>query len=92
MKYDKIFIYLFIPFYLELTCRSDPSTDGLNDADSHMDVPFACFVDIAALFGVKYKTPILGCEKAFSSQTCKILKVSYYQNDSRPIDFTNFAQ
>jgi len=43
-------VYLFKPFYRELTYRSDASTDfhadvGSNDADSRKDVPFLGFVD-----------------------------------------------
>ena len=50
-----LLIYLFIPFCLELTYRSDPSKDfhacGSNDADSHKDVPFGGLVHIAPRFG-----------------------------------------
>jgi len=57
--------------------------DGSNDADSHQDVPFGGFVDIAPHFGgdnIPPKLQFLGREKAFSSQTGKILKVSCYRN------------
>ena len=56
--------------------------DGSHDANSRKDVPFGGFVDIAPHFGGKIprKPQFLGREEAFSSQTGKILKVSYYRN------------
>jgi len=42
-----------------------------------------------SILGVKYPNPqFLGREQAFSSQTCKISKVSYYRNYC--IDFNQF--
>ena len=61
---------------------------GSNDADSHKDVPFGGFVDIAPRFGGNTpKTTIFGDRIAYalSGQTGKILKVSCYRNYS--IDF-----
>jgi len=44
---------LFIPFFRKLTYRLDRSIftlDGSNDVDSHKDVPFGGFFDIAPHF------------------------------------------
>jgi len=52
VKYNEIlFIYLFIPFFMNLltgqTRRRIFTLDGSNDADSRKDVPFEGFVGIA---------------------------------------------
>ena len=64
--------------------------DGSNDADSRKDVPFGGFVDIAPHFGgeIHRKHQFWRREYAFSSQTGKILKVSYFRNSC--IDFDQF--
>jgi len=56
--------------------------DGSNNADLRKDVPLEGFVDIDPHFGGEIPPkPQFWChELAFSSQTCKILKVSYYRN------------
>ena len=56
VKYNEIlFIYLFIPFFINSptgqTRRRIFTLDGSNDADSRKDVPFGGFVDIASHFG-----------------------------------------
>jgi len=85
VKYNKI-IYLFIyTFFMNSptsqTRRRIFTLDGSNDADSRKGVPFGGFVDTAPNFGgeIPRNPPFLGGEWAFSSQTSKILKVSYYQ-------------
>jgi len=57
VKYNEIFIYLFIYLYLLFmnsptgqTRRQIVTLDGSNDADSRKDVPFGGFVDIAPHF------------------------------------------
>jgi len=53
-EWVKYYENLFIPFFRELTYRSDPSTDfhayGSNDADSRKGMPFGGFVDITPHF------------------------------------------
>jgi len=58
---------------------TDFTLDGSNDADSRKDVPFGVSLILLLILGTPQKT-ILGREQAFSSQTGKILKVSYYRN------------
>jgi len=55
--------------------------DGSNDADSRKDVPFGGFVDIDTYFGgeIPPKPQFWVRDYLFSSQTCQILKVSYYR-------------
>ena len=61
-----LFIYLFIPFFHQLTYRSDPSTDfhawWLKRRWFMQGCAFGCFVDIASHFGgeIPPKTPIYG--------------------------------
>jgi len=56
--------------------------DGSNDADSHKDVHFGSFVDIAPHFRgeIPRKPQFLGREEALLSHTGKILKVSCHRN------------
>ena len=56
-----LFIYLSIylyPFFINSPTGQTRlrifTLDGSNDADSHKDVPFGGFVDVAPQFGVKY--------------------------------------
>ena len=66
VKYNEIFFYLFIPFFINLptgqTRRRIFTLDGSNVADSRKDVPFGGFVDIAPHFRgeIHPKTPIFG--------------------------------
>ena len=88
VKYNEIFIYLFIYTFFFMnsptgqTRRRIFTLDGSNDADSRKDVPFGDFVDIATHFGgeIPPKPQFLGREYAFSSQTGKILIVLCYRN------------
>ena len=59
-----LFIYLFIPFFHELTYRSDPPTDFYAWWSNDADVPFGGFVDIAPHFGgeIPPKPQFLGRE------------------------------
>jgi len=67
---------LFIPFFRNSrtgqTCRQIFTSDDPNDADSRKGAPFEGFVGIAHHFGGEIP------QQAFSSQTGKILQVSYY--------------
>ena len=56
--------------------------DGSNDADSHKDVPFGGFVDIAPHFGgeIPRNPNFWGVNRRFQAKTGKILKVSCYRN------------
>jgi len=56
--------------------------NGSNDADSRKGVPFLALVDIVDHLGdqIAPKSHLLGCEYGFTSQTCQILKCSYYKN------------
>ena len=55
MKYNKIFIYLFIPFFWNSppgqTRRQIFMLNCSNDVDSHNGVPYGGFDDIAPHFG-----------------------------------------
>ena len=81
-----LFIYLFIPFFQELTYRSDPSTDfygwWLKRRELEQGCAFWGFVVIAVYFGVKSPENLIfgGRESAFSSQTGNMLKVACYRN------------
>ena len=62
VKYNEIFIYLFIYFFMNSPTDQTHwrifTLDGSNDADSRKDVPFGGFVDIAPHFGGE--NPIFG--------------------------------
>ena len=82
VKYNQNYFYL-----CSLFLRNSPTGqrrrrifthDGSNDADSRKDVPFGNFSHCSPFRGSK--TPILGREQAFLSQTRKIEKRAYYQN------------
>jgi len=71
VKYNEnfyLFIYLFIPFFMNSptgqTRRQIFTLDGSNDADSRKDVRFVGFVHIAPHFGGKIpqKPQFLGRE------------------------------
>jgi len=89
-KYVKyIEIFLFVPFFGKTprptgqTRRRIFTLDFSNDADSARMLPLgdSSIFDIAPYFGVKsLPKNIFGLEYAFSSQTGKILTVSYYWN------------
>jgi len=72
-----LFIYLFIPFFINShtgeTRRRIFTLDGSNDADSRKDVPFGGFVDIASHFGVKYRQNpnIGGVNRRFRAKRAK---------------------
>ena len=76
----------FIPFFHQLTYRSDPSTDfygwWLKRRELEQGCAFWGFVVIAVYFGVKSPENLIfgGRESAFSSQTGNILKVACYRN------------
>ena len=82
-----IFRFLFIPPFLSNAPTGQTADhifmlNGSNDVDPGKDVPFLASVDIASHLGdqIAPKLQFLGREKGFSSQTCKILKCSYYKN------------
>ena len=74
------FIYLFIPFFHELTYRSDPSTDfhawWLKRCDSRKDVPFGGFIDIASHFGgeIPQNPNFGGVNRRFQAKRAKYWK------------------
>ena len=82
INYISFFIYALL--FKQLTYKSDRSPhftlNGSNDADTCKGVSFLALVDIAAHLGdqIAQKPQYSGCEWAFSSQTCQILKC--YEN------------
>jgi len=86
MKYNEIFIYIFIPIFgnspTAQTRRRIFTLDGSNDADSRNGVPFGGFVDIAPHFGgeIHQNPNIWDVNRRFQAKREKLLKVSYYRN------------
>jgi len=80
VKYNKSFIYLFIPFFMNSptgqTRRRIFTFDGSNDADSRKNVPFGGFVYIAHFAGkIPPKPQSLGVNRRFQAKW-KILGAS----------------
>jgi len=77
VKYNEIFIYLFIPFFINSpsgqTRRRIFTLDGSNDADSRKDVHFGGFVDIAPHFRgeIPRKPQFLGVNRRFQAKRAK---------------------
>ena len=82
VKYNEIFSYLFIPFFMNSptgqTRRRIFTLDGSNDADSRKDVPFGGFVDIAPNFGGEIPPPenpnFWGVNRRFQAKRAKYWK------------------
>jgi len=73
VKYNKSFIYLFIPFFMNSptgqTRRRIFTLDGSNDADSRKNVPFGGFVYIAHFAGkIPPKPQSLGVNRRFQAK------------------------
>jgi len=79
-----VFIYLSVRFFVGATGHSfGPilTVNGSNDVISQPLVPFGGHVNIAPYYGsqIPEKNQFWGREQEFSSQTHKILKLSYYR-------------
>jgi len=81
----------FFTFFSETHRRRIITLDCSNNAYSCKSVPIAGILDAVPHFRVlSTKNPILRRQWAFSSQTCKVLKVSYYRQDI--IEFNQVLQ
>jgi len=85
VKYNQNFIYLFMPFLRELTCRSNPSTDfrasWLKRRGLAQGCAFFGFVDMAPHLGRQ----IPQMNGHFQAKNREIIKHAYYRNNTASI-------